>query len=346
MNIQRKSGVGAVLAVAVLLASPTTAEPCLRIDQVVKGAPGLEPGQVLKQRLWISPVWLRLDEVPVGGSAYQPRYLMLADQDPVAIIELKAKTHSYRQWEELMNLQADRTMYERDVLISSQELPAEERERMLAHYHLKTDADGRLKRDIEVNQEPSPPITLDKEQYPCRRVVVKENDRVIVDARVTDKIGRGIDYYLFYRQLGVFSDQVLDELRKISAFPLRAKICMVTGKLKGEFNLDIQVTAVATDDLPKEAFNIPEGWTKEEEIPLKTTCANRDCNKELEPRNLPTGGRKYFYRGKWRYFCSKECYRTFRRNQGRVGRGNRALLPRQSGTVEPPKNEGKGSEKK
>jgi YHS domain-containing protein len=177
-------------------------------------------------------------------------------------------------------------------------------------------------------------------------VVVEENGRVIVDASVTDRISSGIDYYRLYRSLGVFSDEVLAQLKGISGFPLEAEICVVTGKLKGHHNLEIKVKAVGKDDLPPEAFNVPKGWTLEKEEPLKAPCANRSCEKEVEPRNLPVGGRKFRYRGTWRYFCSRKCYNEFRRRHRTARPKRRPMPPRQSPKTTPTKGEKKAPEKK
>jgi YHS domain-containing protein len=290
--------------------------PCIPVTQVVRGVPGLKSGEALTQRLWIAADKLLLQELTPGatpeGAVFAPRFLLRADRDPPVIYEFLPRRKTYRQWEELQNIQKDRDLYELQILEKTRSLPAEERERARAIYHVK---EG-LRRDVTKKEEQAPAITVGGTAYECRRVVITENGLDVVDALVTDQIDLGLDYYRFYRQLGVFSDKVLESLKTIKAFPLKAKLRVVTGKLKGFHTLSTEVVAIGPEkSLDPAVFEIPSGWALETK-PLKTTCAAHGCDRQVEPLNPPGG--KYIYRGRTYYFCSRECRNTFLADQRRV----------------------------
>ncbi len=297
-------GFPAALAALLLLQPASQAEQVLRVEQLTGGLPGLKAGERIRQVLWIGEQRLRLDEIPQGGGAPVPRYLLNAEQDPPVIYELFPRKKSYRTWKELQNLQADRDTYELQLLAATASLPAEERDRVRATYHVR---EG-LKREVKLEESGGRSVTLEGKTYKCRRLIVTENERVILDALITDEIAQGRSYYRFYRRLGVFSDQVLGALKDVKGFPLKAKICVVTGKLKGYYELTIEVVSVRSEEVPSSFFDIPKDWT-EETKPLRVTCANRTCSNIVEPAN-PAGG-KFRWRGRWYYFCSRECRRAF-----------------------------------
>ena len=291
------------LLLAWILGAGLGAEPCLRVDQTVRGVPGLESDRAVTQRVWIAEDKVRVDESAGGPDAWAPRYLLRTDRDPAAIYELLPATKSYRQWEELENIQRDRAINECQILDGIMKLPAAEREKALASQYLRED----LARVVEVVTEPAPQRTVGGRPFECRRVRIIENGLTVLDAQVTDQIGRGIDYCRLYRQLGAFSDEVLAKAKEIKGFPLAATLAVVTQRLTTYHTLRIEVTDLAESDAARSFFELPEGWTKEEKA-LREPCRWRLCDKTVETANP---GERWDYKGRRHYFCSLKCKTEF-----------------------------------
>ena len=293
------------------------AESCLRVDQSVRGVPGMEPDRAVIQRLWIAEDKARVDEAAGGPDAWAPRYLLRTDRDPAAIYELMPATKTYRQWEELENLQRDRAVNECQILDGIMKLPAAERAKALAAQYLRED----LTRVVEVVSEPAAQRTVGGRPFECRRVRIIENGLTVLDAQVTDQIGRGLDYCRLYRQLGAFSDEVLAKAGEIKGFPLAATIAVVTQRLTTYHTLKIEVTDLAEADVAPSFFELPEGWTKEEKA-LREPCRWRLCDKTVETANP---GERWDYKGRRHYFCSPKCKAEFLKELKAVlARGGRA----------------------
>ncbi len=292
-----------MLAVCVL-GGVALAMPCLQVEQTVRGIPGWDPERFLTQRLWIAQDKLRLDEAVPGGGGWAARYLMRIDKDPGVIYELlEPAAKTYRQWEELDNIQRDRVINECQIVEGIQRLPEAERGRRLAEQYLRED----LAHVVEVKDEGVQRLTLGERQFECRHVLIVENGLTVLDAFVTDQIGRGLDYYRFYRQLGTFSDEVLAKAKEVKGFPLKVTLNVVTHRLKTFHTLYIQVKDVAETDLDAAWFELPPGWTKEEKA-LKEPCRWRLCDKMVETAN--PGGRFDFKTRRY-YFCSPKCRSEF-----------------------------------
>ena len=284
-------------------AAAAAAAPCLRVDQLVREAPGLPPGQTITQRVWISDHRIRLDEAGPGRAEPVLRYLLRTDRHPVEAFELLPERRAYRLLEELGNMQQERDFNEAQIYAGAARLPAADRARVLRENHLREN----LAREVTLRTEPGQVLQVGARTFECTRVVITENDVTVVDAQVTDQIAHGLDYLRLYRELGAFSAEVLAKLEGVKGFPLRAAIAVVTHRLKTFHMLRIELTGLAEASVDAAFLDIPEGWEKEER-PLVVPCRWRLCDRTVEVAN--PGGR-FDYKGRPYYFCSSECRLAF-----------------------------------
>lgn len=287
-----------MVVVAVMSAGPGRAGECFMIEQAVGGIPGQEEGETITQRLYIMKDKLRLDEGVPGSDEFVSRCLLLGTKNSFHVYEFLHKTKTYKVWQELQNIQADRELFERQILgvVPEAQWPA---------YHLRPG----LEREVLLTQDPGKALQVGGQEYACQHVVVAENGLAIVDAQVATTLAYGLDYYTFYRKVGVFSDEVLAKLKAIKGFPLKATIRVVTRKPKWH-TLTIQVKQAVKVQKPDAFFELPKGWTRDEKPPVKD-CFYRGCQNKVETAN-PVGG-KFRYQGRWEYFCCDECRKQFKR---------------------------------
>ncbi|MCX7704115.1 MAG: DUF4412 domain-containing protein [Planctomycetota bacterium] len=150
--------------------------------------------------------------------------------------------------------------------------------------------------------------------FPCRHYILKEDLRVVVDVWTTDKVEIPDTVIRFYRESGMLSAEVKNELDKIKGFPIKIELHFDLRTI--EVAVEAKVTKIETKNLDEKEFDLPEDVTIEkvqkrtEKGVKRYTC--EVCGKEFEVDE--SKGEKVelcIYRGTIFYFCSKECANKF-----------------------------------
>lgn len=279
--------------------------PGLVIEQRSSGLPG-ESERERFQHLIITPTRLALvDEV---APRTRVCYLLHIDRTPPAIWKISGDGAEYRECKELAAIQDDRDLQERQLLAMWREegLSDEKLAAALKEHHLAVD--GRREVTVEESE-----VTEKKLGYTVRRVVVRENRRIIVDALVTTDVGGAhIPLYDFYRHVGAFSEEVLEKLRAIPGVPLHAEITVVTATLN--YKIRAEVTKLDKDVAVDPAkLELPSGAKFVEESAV-VPCPN--CGRQVQRANPGASATKD---GQRLFFCSRDCLRAFK-SAGRLGK--------------------------
>lgn len=304
-----------------LRAFTADAEPSvnvLRVEQVVSGIPGGRAGESTRsayQQLVVDPAGQRLvlkeyDRVkkPEGdgftAGRLQAHYILRSDQEPPVIYKISSDGSQYREYEgDLTKQQKNRLYHEFEIIEFTKTLPAKERDKILKDHYLR--ADGT--RDIKVERGEEQRV-LD---YPCRRLVVTENGREIINAYLTEEVGGARSFFHLYRRLGAFSDEVLDKIRDIRGLPLKGKITVVTEL--PVYRMSIEVKKVEKATVSPGTFELPSTAKKIPDRPKELPCPV--CKKVFES-DAP-GGQYKDEDGTVYYFCSEDCLQEWleERNQ-------------------------------
>jgi YHS domain-containing protein len=159
------------------------------------------------------------------------------------------------------------------------------------------------KRIVTVTREPGETLV----GRPCEHVIVKENDRLILDAQLTKDVPGARSYFHLYRRLGAFSEEVLEKLAAVEGVPLRAKITVVTAL--PTYTLDVEVLDLREVEVTPAVFELPAGSKKLDELPAELLCGN--CGMQLEKDSLRIPAKYRRPDGSWVYFCSEACAETY-----------------------------------
>ena len=258
----------------------------LRVLQQSNGLPGREWGQA-QQELKIAEDRLWLEDVKSGTA-----FLYRIDGAEPRIYEISPDRKQYVDGQKLDSIQRDRNVYEKQEIKNSKSMEPEKRDALLRSLHLRPD--GKRVVTLSVHE-----VSEKVLGYKVRRYEVKENDRVIVSAVVTEDLLTQVPFFDFYRKLGAFSEEVLGELAKLPGVPLKATITVVTAGPHYEIQCEVKEIALAS--FATEEFELPPGAKKLEESPI-VACPH--CGNDVE-RKAP--GDKFRTRDNvWLYFCSKD----------------------------------------
>jgi len=223
--------------------------------------------------------------------------------------------------------QKRRRIHESEMIAIIAGYPGAKRREALAKLHLLPDG----RREVEARWLDAAP----RLGYPCRRLVVTENGRTVLDADIAtlaDTPGAlhpaaadsgaarpGGSYFEMYRRLGVFSTEVLEKIRDVEGTPLRASITVVTEL--APYTIEARVESIAARQVPASFFDLPDGAEKIPDVPPISTCPV--CGKRFETR---TGARLFTEDGVV-HACSAKCFETLRETIGqpprRTPRGER-----------------------
>jgi YHS domain-containing protein len=281
----------------------------LRIVQEANGLPNQPTRSPVRQELLVSEGRVRLED-PQSKIVY---LLQLVDGE-TRVREVSLDGSQYTEGENLGELQRNRDISERQTLERLRKEPELVRQSTMRQLHLR---EG-LERQVEVER------TGRKETIfglPCEQVIVRENDRVVIDAWLTSEVEFPIPFFRFYNRLGAFSGEVLRSIEEIEGFPLRVSFTVVTASL----TYPISVEAVRPPEwleAPAALFDIPAGAKKVERQEL-ATCPT--CGAQVE---IAAAFRCGSYLGAQVYACSAGCKRDFlkklaeERERRKRGEGN------------------------
>ncbi len=275
--------------------------PGLYIVQESNGLPGQDLEQVSKQEILVTR-----DRLYLLDHGTRIRYLFRLDSDPPAFWEIAPDEKEFRNGVHLSSTQRDRDLAEKQFLEHGRELAKDDAEFAAEMKAMHLLPGGRREVTVAVEEVAEPLLG-----HSVKRYVVKENGRVIVDARVSDAVDAAIPFFEFYRRVGAFSEEVLAKLKEIRGTPLEATITVVTATL----NYDIHATVkeVVKKELPAHVFELPPGAVEFKET-TRAVCPS--CGVEVEKRS-PPGKKGKDANGEWVYFSSKECARKWHEQRAR-----------------------------
>lgn len=268
----------------------------LVIEQQANGLPNQPTSDPVLQRFAITSERLRLDDLQSGVA-----YLLQLDAEPPVLFEISQDARQYREGRQLDALQHARDRAERQLLRELQRVPAVEREAVMRDRHLRPN----LERVVTVERpEGATDEILGRR---TQRIVVKENGRTIVDGWFSEE-NFGIPFFEFYRRVGAFSEEVLEELRGIPGLPLRVTITVVTSTLN--YEIVVEARDVRLSDVRADAFELPPGAEKVEDSPF---AACPICGAQVE-RAAPYK-RSMTREGMPVFFDRRECVVEFNRRE-------------------------------
>jgi YHS domain-containing protein len=298
----------AILAIPLLAVLPgsllgaAAAEPALkalRIEQITSGIPGHRPDEPTRSQRQVLLVdekgeRILLEAYDLSSGRLEERTILRLDETPPVIRVVAPDGSSYREHRgDLNDFQKNRRIRELEQLRIVKTLPRRERDAYLAQNHWRLDG----KREVTLEHGETRRL-LD---HDCRRVVITENGRRIVDGWIAEAAGGGRSYFNLYRRLGAFSDEVLEKLQAVRGIPLRASITVVTEL--PTYELEVEVQKIEEVAVPPATFQTPPGAKKIEEAPRETRCALPSCGKTVDPKSAGGQGR---IDGKVVYYCSEE----------------------------------------
>ena len=194
---------------------------------------------------------------------------------------------------DLINLQHERDIAESNEIKLGNRLPRREREDFFRrNCHLRSDGLRVVKLSVTKGEQ--------VQGRDCERVVLKENCLTIIDAQVAKSVPGAANYYHLYRRLGVFSEEVLEQLKDLKGVPLAAKINVVTA-LKN-WPMEIETKKIWVDDVPIAFFELPANAEEYVENAGPEICPM--CKKEIEPE---TGVQYFESDNRKLLFCSESC---------------------------------------
>lgn len=318
----------------------------LRLEQAVTGLPDLAEGQSLRQRLTLDLVGRRvlLEMLPGEKGARKlalsregaSRILLRLDFSPPLIHEIIDDRKMFRSHEgDLNHLQDDRDIQEMNEIRLARRLPAAERDKLLRDSHLRLDG----KRVVEMTTGGTKEIL----GHECRKVTLTENGRVVIEAWMAEALPGGPQFYELYSHLGTFSQEVLEEAKKLRGLPLEAHIRVVTAA--PTFQIHAKTTRLELEAKVKpEFFDLPVGYRKIEEVPPLVACPV--CGSEVE-RDEPAGGQIRLPEGVIHFNtpkCKKEFIQLLRKSRSEAIRKAREARQgkKPSGGRDPEKSEKPG----
>lgn len=291
--------------------SPEDAEiSVLRLEQSTRGIPrrGKDGSRDTKtpihQVLWLDAAGqrVRLEQYAKKGD-HSPEVVYVlqpsADRKGLLTREFPNGGKRYRERRgDFNDHQKKRRIRERELLHKIATYARAEREEALKSLHLR--ADGKRIATVEWAEAPQ------RRGRECRRLLVTENDRVILEADVTKPPAgaaavevRG--YFEMYRRLGIFSDEVIEKLQDVKGVPLRAEITVVTDL--APYTLTVEVEKLEERTVTSGFFDLPKGAAKIPDVPPISTCPI--CSRRFETENA--GGR-LLDKDKTIYVCGAKCF--------------------------------------
>ena len=299
----------AIVTVAVLtLFSSATLFADLAIEQMSNGFPGSErktgERKITKQKLL-----LKGDKLKMADLEEPLVCVVRLDKKVIWEINDKEKTFVERHFSYFEKLRKDR-LAQRNLEI--REINGKQDAKVREEYARKLGY--RLREDGSVDDAIVAQIQRTGEKkkvadYECERVVVKEDERTVLDMWVTDKIKVPESLMKFYEGLSLFSKEVLEKVREVKGFPLELKMELEAGALS--FKIEAQASKVdeAVQVNDKE-FELPEGLKKVKEISDEgekefgeAACVM--CGKKVNLEDEKNVFR-FFHKGVRYNFCSKE----------------------------------------
>ncbi|MEM7167656.1 MAG: hypothetical protein AAF581_19545 [Planctomycetota bacterium] len=281
----------------------------LRIRQETRGIPGRvgDGQQRIAQVIRVTKDRLRLDD-PEAGS----RLLLRLDGPEPRFYEVTADGSEYRQGKDLDKIQQDRDRLEKQQLAGILQEPRAKQDQMLAEAFLRRDG----KREVAVTEKVADDKVLG---HTCKRFIVRENGRIIVDVYTTEDFGVEIPFFDYYRRVGAFSDEVLKALQGIRGVPLKADFSVITAGLN--YDLSVVATSAAVRPFEPSIFELPEGA---KEIVESTTAPCGECSKLVE-KAAPPG--RLVINSEPIYFCCKDCRKAFQKRRYQQGPGGASPKP-------------------
>jgi len=269
----------------------------LVFEQEANGLPNQPTTDAVIQRLMVTTDRLRLDD-PTSGVTY---LLQLLDGMP-KVYEVSSDGKRYREAQEQGGLQAARDRAERQTLDRLDGTPAVEREAILRELHLRPG----LKREVVV-EWPGEEKTLLGRQV--RKMIVEENGRIVVEAWMA-KEPFDIPFFDFYRQLGAFSEAVLEKLNGVEGIPLEVDFTVVTASLS--YPIEVAARRLEVIEIPAIEYEVPSWSEKIVESPF-ADCPI--CGAQVE-KAAPPGGRGKSRSGELLYFSSRQCKLEYLKQKG------------------------------
>ncbi|MEM7261897.1 MAG: hypothetical protein AAF488_07875, partial [Planctomycetota bacterium] len=225
--------------------------------QEATGIPGRTESRAATQELLMTEKRLALIDHRSGQ-----RFLMRLDEDPAGFYEISGDLKEYTRGKDYAKIQNQRDEAERELIRRRSDMSEAEWASTAKANHLRVDAPPG-KRETELTISPAPELELGEKKFDVERVVVTENGRVVVDALVTRDIDVKIPFFEFYRRLGAFSSEVLNELAKLDGVPIRAKFTVVTSTFAHP--IEVVVRRLGHAEIPEFELALPDGATEVEE---------------------------------------------------------------------------------
>ena len=288
-----------------------TERSVLRLEQSTRGIPrrgkdgSRDTKTPIRQVLWLDADGrrVRLEQYAKKGDRVPEAVYVIelsVDRQDLVTREFPRGAGRYKERRgDFNDHQKKRRIRERELLRKIATYPRAERDEALKSLHLR--ADGRR---IVNDEWTDAPTRLGHE---CRRLLVAENDRVVLEADIArppagafPAEGRG--YFEMYRRLGVFSEEVIERLRKLEGIPLYAEITVVTDL--APYTLTVEVEKLEQRKVPATFFDVPPDAEKIPDVPPISVCPV--CSSEFETENA--GGR-LFYEGRTIHVCGAQCFR-------------------------------------
>ena len=259
------SQISALAAMIMLISAATPASADWIIEQQANSAPGAESGGTGRQEVFAKPGKVLVIDKDHGRWAG----LFRLDQRTVYELDLERHTYFRRPFSWYEELRSRRDAERRDAIERFQRekdprVRAQLEERMV---ELGLRTDGRVIATLERTGE-----TKQLGQWQSEHVVIRENGVVIFDMWVTKDLARPKPLLQLYREIGLFSPEVVEQAEAIDGFPLVINARIDVG---GPFAADHQamvLRAREVDEIEDSAFEVP-GNFREVEPPKPGSAA-------------------------------------------------------------------------
>ncbi len=302
------------LLAAALFATPAAGAAekidAVRIEQVTSGLPGNTSKQPrsVRQVLWIDGKSrrLRLEQYTAGNDkVLETLYLLhCGEKKETSIFTLPGGGKKYREYRgDLNENQRNRRVHELEQLRVLKSYSVKERKLAMKKLGLREGG----KRDVRIRWNEA----ADHLGFACRRLTVTENEIVVIDAVLTNSLpgqgaGSASSYFAMYRRLGVFSEEVLEEIRGVEGIPMKAEITVITELPR--YTISVETRLLKREKMTSSLFELPAGSEKILGTPAFSTCPICETRGETEKM-----GRVFTQAGGVIYVDSERCARQLQK---------------------------------
>ncbi|MFH1422572.1 MAG: DUF4412 domain-containing protein [Planctomycetota bacterium] len=285
----------------------------IKIEQESSGFSGSE--QKTKKELTKQVLLLKNDKLKLENLEEPVICIVRLDKKLIWEINKTEKTYVERHFSYFRELRKNKASQRNQVIRELNGYEPEKRTKEAKELGFRLLENGKVDPDIMAQTI----RTEEKKEiagYECSHVIIKEDENVALDLWLTDKIkAPDTDNLIrFYEELGIFSSEVIEEMKKIKEIPLELNMKIDAGSLS--FSVFAVAKKIDTSaDIKEKEFELPEGLKKIKEISAE---GEKDfgefpcliCGKKVDLQDKINTYR-YVHKGLTYIFCCAEHRKEF-----------------------------------